>query len=69
MCPSRCWRSRELSGDSRIFAAFNLSPETMQTVVKLPAGSEQIDSVGVLTGELHGARLTLPGHAVVFGRF
>jgi alpha-glucosidase len=57
------------SGDLRLFAAFNLSPHASQAVVKLPAGSEQIDSVGVLAGELHDTLLTLPGHGVVFGRF
>jgi alpha-glucosidase len=55
-------------GDSRIFAAFNLSPETVQTAVQLPAGTEQVESVGVLTGELRDERLMLPGHGVVFAR-
>jgi len=53
---------------SRIFAAFNLSPASMQTVVELPEGTEQIESVGMPAGELSGQRLTLPGHGVLFAR-
>jgi len=55
-------------GDSRIFAVFNLSPETMQTVVKLPAGTAQVESPGILAGELRDEHLTLPGYSVVFAR-
>ncbi|MBL8270140.1 alpha-amylase family glycosyl hydrolase [Steroidobacter sp.] len=57
------------SGDSRLFAIFNLSPDTLQAVVNLPAGMQQLDSAGVVSGELHDGRLTLPGHAVVFATY
>jgi alpha-glucosidase len=57
------------TGDSRIFAAFNLSPEAKHAVVALPAGAQQIESVGILSGELQGNRLSLPGYSVVFASF
>lgn len=57
------------TGESRMFAAFNLSPEIRQTVVRLPAGAQQIESVGVLEGELRGDQLNLPSHGVVFAMF
>jgi alpha-glucosidase len=57
------------TGDSRIFAAFNLSPESRHAAVALPAGAQQIESVGIPAGELQGNRLTLPGYGVVFASF
>jgi alpha-glucosidase len=57
------------SGESRIFAAFNLSADAVDAVVRLPQQLRQIDSVGVLAGELNGASLRMPGHAVVFATF
>jgi hypothetical protein len=58
-----------VSGDSRIFAAFNLSSEAKQIVVKSPARLRQLESIGALAGELQGERLTLPAHGVVFATY
>lgn len=57
------------SGESRIFAAFNLSSQPVEAVVKLPRQLQQIESVGVLAGELVGDRLRLPAHGVVFATY
>ena len=54
------------SGESRVFAAFNLSSQPLEVVVQLPRPMQQIESVGVLAGELVGDRLRLPAHGVIF---
>jgi alpha-glucosidase len=57
--------------DSRIFAAFNLSDQAVDVPVpeRLQAQLQQIDSVGVLAGEVRDHRLKLPGHGVVFATY
>jgi alpha-glucosidase len=54
-------------GDSRIFAAFNLSDQSVEVPVSLQL--QRIDSVGVLAGNVRGHRLQLPGHGVVFATY
>lgn len=54
------------SGESRIFAAFNLARQAVEVVVPEISRLRQIESVGLLEGELQGDRLRLPGHGVVF---
>jgi alpha-glucosidase len=57
------------SGESRVFAAFNLSSAPVDVAVKLAQQLRQIESVGVLAGELVGDRLRLPAHGVIFASF
>lgn len=55
-------------GESRIFAAFNMSGESLVIASPHLRGWEQRESVGVLEGTLSGEQLTLPAHGVVFAK-
>ncbi|MFL6548762.1 MAG: alpha-glucosidase [Povalibacter sp.] len=56
------------SGPDRIFLAFNLSPHALQLDVPLLREFKQIESVGLLSGELAGSALQLPAHGAVFAQ-
>lgn len=53
-------------GESRIFAAFNLSTQAVEVDLPEFGRLRQIESVGLHEGELNGDRLRLPGHGAVF---
>ena len=52
----------------RMFVAFNLSPGAVQIDIPALHDYRQLDSVGVLSGELMGASLRIPAHGVVFAQ-
>jgi alpha-glucosidase len=51
---------------TRVFAAFNLGREPLDIAAPPLDGLRQIESVGVIAGQLTENRVRLPGHGVVF---
>ena len=51
----------------QILAAFNLARDPVQLSLPEFGNYRQIECAGVLSGELHGEHVRLPGHGVVFG--
>jgi hypothetical protein len=49
-----------------VFAAFNLGREPLDIAAPPLDGLRQIESVGVIAGQLTENRVRLPGHGVVF---
>jgi alpha-glucosidase len=54
------------SGDEELLAAFNLASEPVQLSLPEFGKYRQVESSGVLAGELHGEYARVPGHGVVF---
>jgi alpha-glucosidase len=50
----------------QMLAAFNLAREPVELSLSAFGSYRQIECAGVLAGELHGARVCLPGHGVLF---
>jgi alpha-glucosidase len=57
------------SGESRVFAAFNLCADAVAVDITLPRQLRQMESTGVLAGELKDGTIRMPGHGVVFAAF
>jgi alpha-glucosidase len=57
------------SGDSRVFAAFNLGERPVEFRVTRPQRLRQIESAGVQEGRLYTDQVALPPHGVLFATF